>query len=166
MLKLHYSGHLMWRTDLLEKTLMLGKFEGRRRKGWQRMRWLDGITNWLWIWVWASSGSWWYTGQPGMLQFMGSQSQTWLSNWTELNSLSSSFTPTMHRFIIIPLTPSHRSCMLFSLLKNPSFFLFWLVISIILFSRSFLCPALFIHYFSVYFYHGNWINSEWFLYRF
>ena len=44
-LKLQYSGHLMWRTDSLEKTLMLGKIEGRRRRGWQRMRWLDGITD-------------------------------------------------------------------------------------------------------------------------
>ena len=44
-LKLQYFGHLMWRTDSLEKTLMLGKIEGRRRKGWQRMRWLDGFTN-------------------------------------------------------------------------------------------------------------------------
>ena len=44
-LKLQYFGHLMWRTDSLEKTLMLGKIEGRRRMGWQRMRWLDGITN-------------------------------------------------------------------------------------------------------------------------
>ena len=44
-LKLHYFGHLMWRADSLEKTLMLGKTEGRRRRGWQRMRWLDGITN-------------------------------------------------------------------------------------------------------------------------
>ena len=43
-LKLQYFGHLMWRTDLLEKTLMLGKTEGRRR-GWKRMRWLDGITD-------------------------------------------------------------------------------------------------------------------------
>ena len=43
-LKLQYSGHLMWRTDLLEKTLMLGKIEGRRR-GWQRMRWLHSITS-------------------------------------------------------------------------------------------------------------------------
>ena len=42
-LKLHYFGHLMQRADLLEKTLMLGKIEGRRRRGWQRMRWLDGI---------------------------------------------------------------------------------------------------------------------------
>ena len=44
-LKLQYFGHLMRRTDLLEKTLMLGKIEGRRRRGRQRMRWLDGITN-------------------------------------------------------------------------------------------------------------------------
>ena len=43
-LKLQYFGHLMWRTDFLEKTLMLGKIEGRKRRGWQRMRWLDGIT--------------------------------------------------------------------------------------------------------------------------
>ena len=46
-LKLQYFGHLMWRTDSLEKTLMLGKIEGGRRRGWQRMRWLDGITDWM-----------------------------------------------------------------------------------------------------------------------
>jgi len=45
MLKLQYFGHLMRRTNSLEKTLMLGKIEGRRRRGWQRMRWLDGITD-------------------------------------------------------------------------------------------------------------------------
>ena len=44
-LKLQYSGHLMQRADSLKKTLMLGKTDGRRRSGWQRMRWLDGITN-------------------------------------------------------------------------------------------------------------------------
>ena len=44
-LKLQYFGHLMRRTDSLEKTLMLGKVEGKRRRGWQRMRWLDGITD-------------------------------------------------------------------------------------------------------------------------
>ena len=44
-LKLQYFGHLMWRTNSFEKTLTLGKIEGRRRRGWQRMRWLDGITN-------------------------------------------------------------------------------------------------------------------------
>ena len=46
-LKLQYFGHLMQRTDSLEKTLMLGKIEGRRRRGQQRTRWLDGITNWM-----------------------------------------------------------------------------------------------------------------------
>ena len=46
-LKLQYFCHLMWRTDSLQKTLMLGKIEGRRKRRWQRMRWLDGITNWM-----------------------------------------------------------------------------------------------------------------------
>ena len=45
MLKLQYFGHLMRRADSLEKTLMVGKIEGRRKRGWQRMRWLDGITD-------------------------------------------------------------------------------------------------------------------------
>ena len=71
-LKLQYFGLLMWRTNSLEKTLMLGKMEGRRRRGWQRMRWLDGIKT-QWTWVWVSSRSWWWTGRPGILQSMGSQ---------------------------------------------------------------------------------------------
>ena len=84
-LKLQYSGHLMRRADSLEKTLMLGKIEGKRRRGWQRMRWLDGITD-QWKWIWVNSGSWWWTGRPGMLQSMGSQRvrHNWV-NWTELN---------------------------------------------------------------------------------
>ena len=57
-LKLQCFGHLMRRADSLEKTLMPGKIEGRRRSGWQRMRWLDGITG-LWTWVWVDTGSWW-----------------------------------------------------------------------------------------------------------
>ena len=64
--KHEYFGHLMWRTDSLEKTLMLGKIEGGRRSGQQRMRWLDGITTRR-TWVWASSGGWWWTRKPGML---------------------------------------------------------------------------------------------------
>ena len=56
-LKLQYFGHLMRRADSFEKTLMLGKIEGRRRRGRQRMRWLDGITD-LMEMVWVDSGSW------------------------------------------------------------------------------------------------------------
>ena len=71
MLKLQYFGHLMQRADSLEKTLMLGKTEGRRRRGWQRTRWMSSQTQWTW--VWANSGRWWRTGKPGVLQSMGSQ---------------------------------------------------------------------------------------------
>ena len=61
----------MWRTDSFEKTLMLGKIEGGRRKPWQKMRWMDGITDSMDTWV--NSGSWWWTGRPGVLQSTGSQ---------------------------------------------------------------------------------------------
>ena len=71
-LKLQYLGHLMWRVDSLEKVLMLGKNEGRRRRGQQRMRWLDGIMT-QYAWVWANSRRQWRTGKPGMLQSMGLQ---------------------------------------------------------------------------------------------
>ena len=82
-LKLQYFGHLMQRTDPFKKTLMLGKIEDWRRNGRQRMRWLDGITDSMDM-SFVSSGSWWWTGKPGMLQSTGSQSRTWLSNWTDL----------------------------------------------------------------------------------
>ena len=74
-LKLWYFGHLMRRTDLLEKTLMLGKIEGRRRMGWHRMRWLDSITNSMddGSQVWEGSGSWWWAWKTGVLQSMGLQ---------------------------------------------------------------------------------------------
>ena len=72
-LKVQYFGHLMLRTDSLEKTLMLGKIEGGRRRGQQRMRWLDGHHQLNGPWVWVNSGSWWWTGRAGMLQSMRSQ---------------------------------------------------------------------------------------------
>ena len=71
-LKFQYFGHLMRRADSLEKTLMLGGIGGRRRRGRQRMRWLDGITDSMDM-GWVISSSWWWTGRSGMLQFMGSQ---------------------------------------------------------------------------------------------
>ena len=71
-LKLQYFGHLIRRIDSLEKTLMLEKIEGRRRRWWRRMRWLDGITYSMEI-IWVNSGSWWWTGRPGVLWSMGSE---------------------------------------------------------------------------------------------
>ena len=63
-LKLWYFDHLMQRTDTFKETLMLGMTEGWRRRGQQKVRWMDGITN---------ARSWWWTGKPGVLQSMGSQ---------------------------------------------------------------------------------------------
>ena len=71
-LKLQYFGHLMWRANSLENTLMLGKIEGRRRRGQQRMRCLDSITNSMDI-SWVNYERWWRTGKPVVLQSMGLQ---------------------------------------------------------------------------------------------
>ena len=83
--KLQHFGHLMWIVDSLEKTLMLGGIGGRRRRG--RDGWMASPTRWTWVWV--DSGSWWWTGRPGVLQFMGLQSvgHDWATelNWTERN---------------------------------------------------------------------------------
>ena len=86
-LKLQYFGHLVQRADSLEKTLMLGKIEGRRRRGnrgWDG--WMASPTEWTWVCV--DFRSWWWTGMPGMLQFMRSQRvrHDWTIelNWTEV----------------------------------------------------------------------------------
>ena len=82
-LKLQYSGHLVVRVDSLEMTLMLGGIGGRRRRGWGG--WMASPTRWAWVWV--NSRSWWWTGRPGVLPFMGSQrvGHDWATelNWTE-----------------------------------------------------------------------------------
>ena len=109
-LKLQYFGHLLWRTDSLEKTLMLGKIEGRKRE-WQRMRWLDGITDsmdmsFVLFFVLffqfffffghefaQAPGDWeaWHAAVHGV-----ANSQTWLSNWT---------TTTVYLYLKEPLRP-------------------------------------------------------------
>ena len=92
-LKLQYYGHLMWRTDSLEKTLMLGKIEDWRRRGWQRMRWLDGM-HLSRLWELVMDRKAWRATVHGV-----AKSQTQLSDWTELN-----WRKTIYLLIMLPLS--------------------------------------------------------------
>ena len=89
-LKLQYFGHLMQRTDSLEKTLMLGKIFNLPQEDWSPgeendRRWDEWMASPIrWTWVWVISGSWWWTGKPAAVHEV-TKSRTWLSDWTEVN---------------------------------------------------------------------------------
>ena len=107
------------KSQLLEKTLMLGKIEGKRRRGQQRVRWLGSITNQL-AWIWENPGRWWRTEEPGVLQCMGWQRQTWLSDSaTKANRINAQSVASFPPPVCLPVFPRRHPCWYILLFNSP-----------------------------------------------
>ena len=121
------------KTNSLEKTLILGKIEGQRRRRWKRMRWLV-VSLTQWTWVWASSGSWWWTGKPGVLKSMGWQwiGHDWtteLTDWRHMHLLAQYKLPncspkwilSKHHTLLAELFSCFPSSLMFNILRILNF---------------------------------------------